>query len=253
MNFFFQVEFSDEEMDETTPALQSSRQLSGSEKNEKSLEETNIDTTSNKNTDIPSNIDSMSNTNIDTTSNTNIDLTSNTNIDSTSNTNIDSMSNKNVDATLSVNIDTTSNTNIDETSSNSNIVEPSHKLFYIDSAVFSSSSNKMCYSNSNLQLEEEKTTNDESSAVLQLENIKLESSSNLVNDVETSPKEVSRISVVRKRLKVAFEQFSVDNYDLPPDPNFRQRLKHSFLLPPHGPVGQFSTLVLIILTLWITW
>jgi hypothetical protein len=241
-------------MDETTPALQSSRQLSGSDKNEKSHGEKNIDTTSNKNTDIPSNIDSMSNANIDSTSNTNIDLTSNTNIDTTSN--IDITSNKYVDATLSVNIDTSSNTNIDETSSNSNIVEPSHKLFYIDSAVFSSSSDKACYSNSNLQLEEEKTTNDESSAVLQLEdekNIKLESSSNLVNDVETSPKEVSRISVVRKRLKVAFEQFTVDNYDLPPDPNFRQRLKHSFLLPPHGPVGQFSTLVLIILTLWITW
>jgi hypothetical protein len=246
MNFFFQVEFSDEEMDETTPALQSSRQLSGSEKNEKSLEETNIDTTSNKNIDIPSNIDTTSNTNIDSTLNTNIDTTST----------IDTTSNKYVDATLSVNIDTSSNTNIDETSSNSNIVEPSHKLFYIDSAVFSSSSDKVCYSNSNLQLEEEKTTNDEASAVLQLEdekNIKLESSSNLVNDVETSPKEVSRISVVRKRLRVAFEQFSVDNYDLPPDPNFRQRLKHSFLLPPHGPVGQFSTLVLIILTLWITW
>jgi hypothetical protein len=241
-------------MDETTPALQSSRQLSGSDKNEKSLEETNIDTTSNKNIDIPSNIDSTSNTNIDSMSNKNIDTTSNTNIDTTST--IDTTSNKNVDATLSVNIDTSSKTNIDETSSNSNIVEPSHKLFYIDSAVFFSSSNKVCYSNSNLQLEEEKTTNDESSAVLQLEdekNIKLESSSNLVNDVETSPKEVSRISVVRKRLRVAFEQFSVDNYDLPPDPNFRQRLKHSFLLPPHGPVGQFSTLVLIILTLWITW
>jgi hypothetical protein len=68
---------------------------------------------------------------------------------------------KDISKTSDTNITESSNKNITEKSSSPNSEEPSKKIFYIDSEVFSSSfPDQIFYSNSNLQLEEEeKTTN----------------------------------------------------------------------------------------------
>ena len=249
--FNFQVELSDEEeMDEKTPALKS---IWSGESDKKEIKKV-FDLSQSSNSNIigessSSNIGEKSFSNVDETSNANVDERSVSNISQKSNSNIDETSNSNVDGTSNTNVNKTSHENVKKTLNNDSSDSSNHNpaLFYIDSLVFPpSDDNKVCYSNANLQLEEEK-----------LEKIsktdKTESSSNLVNNVETSPKNVDRISAVRQRVKVAFEHLSVDNYDLPPDPSLLQRLKKSLLLPPHGPVGQFSSLVLVVLTLWITW
>ena len=65
--------------------------------------------------------------------------------------------------------------------------------------------------------------------------------------------ERSKFAQFRQEVKRVLQQFNVDHYELPPNPKWHQTLKHSLLLPPHGPAAEFSTIILIILAFWITW
>ena len=65
--------------------------------------------------------------------------------------------------------------------------------------------------------------------------------------------ERSKFAQFRQEVKSVLQQFNVDHYELPPNPKWHQTLKHSLLLPPHGTAAEFSTIILIILTFWITW
>ena len=65
--------------------------------------------------------------------------------------------------------------------------------------------------------------------------------------------ERSKFAQFRQEIQSVLQQFNVDHYELPPNPKWHQTLKHSLLLPPHGPAAEFSTIILIILTFWMTW
>jgi hypothetical protein len=68
-----------------------------------------------------------------------------------------------------------------------------------------------------------------------------------------SNRENSKLKMIQKHLKENLKHLHIKHHKVPENPNFIERLQHSFLLPPHGPVADHVTLVLMILTLWITW
>ncbi len=77
----------------------------------------------------------------------------------------------------------------------------------------------------------------------------------VVPKCESNPEiiENTKFKIIRKRLKENLKHFHVKHHKIPDNPDIIERLKHSLLLPPHGPVAEHVTLVLMILTLWITW
>jgi hypothetical protein len=68
-----------------------------------------------------------------------------------------------------------------------------------------------------------------------------------------SNRENSKLKKIQKHLKENLKHLHIKHHKVPENPNFIERLQHSFLLPPHGPVAEHVTLILMILTLWITW
>jgi hypothetical protein len=110
-------------------------------------------------------------------------------------------------------------------------------------AVLTVDNNKHCFANIDLCLDDEKTFKTDpfsNEADLNKESVKID-------------KKCNKFSEARQRVKSVLERVSVQHNELPLDPNWHQKLKHSLLLPPHGPAAEYSTLILIVLTFWITW
>ena len=110
-------------------------------------------------------------------------------------------------------------------------------------AVLTVDNNKHCFSNIDLCLDDEKT-------------LKTESFNNEADSKEMlnqTDEKTNKFTQIQQRVKNVLEKLSVEHYELPPDPNWQQKLQHSLLLPPHGTAAEISTLILIILTFWITW
>ena len=110
-------------------------------------------------------------------------------------------------------------------------------------AVLTVDNNKHCFSNIDLCLDDEKT-------------LKTESFNNEADSKEMlnqTDEKTNKFTQIQQRVKSVLEKLSVEHYELPTDPNWQQKLQHSLLLPPHGTAAEISTLILIILTFWITW
>ena len=79
------------------------------------------------------------------------------------------------------------------------------------------------------------------------------SSSSINNNSSNNNPTTSSLTKLKRGFKKFIRHFYVRHHPLPPDPNLHQRVVHALRLPPHGPVAELVTRVLIVMTLWIAW